>query len=57
MIRLIQYIRSMFCKHELVFEEKHTEDYYARKELKNSGIKVSVTCKKCGYHHNYWKFL
>lgn len=51
---LINYIRSCFCKHDLKFEEEWCE---RKSDLGDRcGDKVSVTCKKCGYHKSYWKY-
>lgn len=60
MIKLFKYIRFLFCKHNLQFDEQ-----YASEELKDDygtlrqkkGTKVSVTCTKCGYHETYFNFL
>lgn len=54
MRNIINYIRSLFCKHEFTFEE----DYYTFKnEYKTrDGMKISQLCKKCGYHKSFWKY-
>jgi hypothetical protein len=51
---LINYFREMFCKHDFVY----AEEFSSRKsEFGNrNGVRVSATCKKCGYHKSYWKF-
>lgn len=52
---IINYLRSLFCKHDFTYEEKHctvTSDLGSSK----AGLKVSRTCKKCGWHKSYWKF-
>jgi len=51
MIRLVDYIRQIFCKHDY-----HVETYYCiDKELGLSGDKVYMRCNKCGYNKNHWK--
>ena len=47
---IIQYIRSMFCKHEFDYYETHKIV-----DLKY-GLRVSRTCTKCGWHKSYWKY-
>lgn len=54
---LINYIRQCFCKHE--FEKEEIEVLPKNISLRNIAlynIKVSMTCKKCGYHYRYYKF-
>lgn len=54
---IILMIRQAFCKHNWEYEE---QDYTARDSytgrLLRSGIRVSCTCKECGWHKSYWKF-
>jgi len=53
---LINYFKECFCNHDFNYEEK----YYVEKSDfcgSREGDKVSVTCKKCGYHKSYWKFF
>lgn len=47
---IIQYIRSMLCKHEF--------DYYETYKIVDfrNGVRVSRTCTKCGWHKSYWKY-
>jgi hypothetical protein len=56
----INYIRQCFCKHEFEYDEKSycntIVDEYGNEILKQPNIRVSVTCKKCGYHKGYFKF-
>lgn len=52
MIRLIIYIRKVFCKHDYVVEQTYVEDSNG-----NRGDKAYLFCKKCGYHSNHWKFI
>ncbi|OGH75940.1 MAG: hypothetical protein A3A89_00370 [Candidatus Magasanikbacteria bacterium RIFCSPLOWO2_01_FULL_33_34] len=54
---LMNYLREVFCKHDWEREEvkatlkdTYTGDY-------KTDIRVSSTCKKCGYHKSYWKYL
>ena len=51
MRRLIEYIRSCFCKHdwELVFDCKYIEN---GEELPYQAVKT-YRCKKCGYEKRY----
>jgi len=51
---LIEYIRSLFCKHDFEYENieaSSSSDFHFRE-----GVKVSRTCRKCGYHKSYWKY-
>lgn len=52
---LIHYIRSCFCKHEFFYDEHRIIEEILW-EQKTIGVKVSATCKKCGYHKSYWKY-
>ena len=52
---IVQYIRSLFCKHEFVFSEKFKEVSIAG-EPEISGTRISMLCKKCGYHKSFWKY-
>lgn len=49
------YLRQCFCKHQFEYAEAKATlnkgDDYSKE-----GIKVSITCKKCGFHKSYWKF-
>jgi len=52
---LINYVRQCFCKHDFKSEElwhSHTSDFGYSRE----GPKISLLCKKCGYHKSFWKF-
>jgi len=51
---LIYYLRSAFCEHTW----ERAEEFCTENEgdSKVSGIKVSATCTKCGWHRKYWKF-
>ena len=52
---IVNFIRQCFCKHEFEYEEvmyKSSNDMGGSRE----GIKVSRTCRKCGWHKAYWKF-
>ena len=61
MRRLIDYIRSCFCKHEWeLLDEVEVYDntnYYGRKvDIYKIGRRWTYRCKKCGYfkvHKNY----
>ena len=56
MIYLAWIFRSMFCKHTFEYEEiDSVVRDYSGNEVK-SGVKVSATCEKCGWHRKYWKF-
>jgi len=53
---LVNYLRSVFCKHDW---EKENGSYQITSDsghVRRSGMKVSATCKKCGWHKSYWKF-
>lgn len=54
---LVSYIRSVFCKHDWEKMESHCStksDFIF--ERRKQGLRVSATCKKCGWHRSYWKF-
>lgn len=51
---LFNYFRQVFCKHDFDFDESFYEersDFGSRR-----GKKISMICKKCGYHRSFWKF-
>lgn len=53
---IINHIRSWFCAHEFTFDET---DYKTRGPfgmILRDDVRVSRTCKKCGWHKSYWKF-
>lgn len=53
---IVNYIRSLFCKH--TFETEDTFTILIGKcgiEVIRQGMKRSIFCSKCGYHYNYWK--
>lgn len=52
---IIWSIRSAFCKHEWEYDEKHSEIFDGYGDVTKQGLKVSATCKKCGWHRVYWK--
>lgn len=55
MIYLAWLFRAMFCKHKFDYHEvQYTERTYGQPNERN-GIKVSATCKNCGWHRSYWK--
>lgn len=61
MRRIIEYIRSCFCKHEFEYDERSyiiwgDGLFEPAGTVNRRGIKVSATCKKCRYHKSYWKF-
>ncbi len=51
---LIWYIRSCFCEHKWDYDEHQV--YLEGTFRDKQGIKVSRTCKICGWHRSYWKF-
>ena len=56
MIWLMNYFRQVFCKHEYTYDETEvtvTTSGYGKKQ----GLKISMLCKKCGYHRNTWKYI
>jgi len=55
MIWLINYFRCMFCKHEFEKSEKAFTVSFDGEVIRDS-IKISLLCKKCGYHKSFWKF-
>lgn len=52
---LVWYLRSLFCKHDWKFDEQRTVVKFLGEVTKNS-VKVSATCKICGWHRAYWKY-
>lgn len=54
---IVWYLRSVFCAHEWRDEERWVDatDQYTR--MRREGVKVSATCRKCGWHRAYWKHL
>lgn len=55
MRNIINWFRSLFCKHEFLFEETYSKYENSMGDSKQ-GLKVSRTCSKCGWHTSYWKF-
>lgn len=52
---LSNYFRQVFYKHDYQYDEEFCEvksDFGGQRR----GIKVSLICKKCGYHKSFWKF-
>lgn len=48
-------IISSICKHSWEYEEVDAEQNNIYGIKTKEGIKVSATCKKCGWHRKYWK--
>ena len=57
---LIDYFRSLFCKHNWKWEEARynewASNYYERYKTRDNELRVSATCLTCGYHKSYWKY-
>lgn len=53
---IINYLRSLWCTHEFEYDEIHYQTFGYNDEIIKQGMKVSRTCKKCGWHKSYWKF-
>lgn len=53
---IINYIRSMFCKHQFNYEETYITLHEYDGSLIRRGYKISRTCTKCGWHKSYWKY-
>ena len=54
---IVEYIKSLFCKHDMTVEEiiiKHSINGWGRE--RKDYPKVGMYCKKCGYHKSFWKF-
>lgn len=54
MIRLINYLRQCFCKHE--FEK--TDGFHTVRcgtRVVRDGKRISLLCMKCGYHRSFWE--
>jgi len=52
MRKLINYIRSCFCRHEWELLNR-AEIYEDAKNTMPKGMKWTYRCKKCGYFHTY----
>lgn len=55
MRELINWFKSLWCKHEFKYEEIFFQKH-GYTEILKQGIKVSRTCNKCGWHKSYWKY-
>ena len=53
---LVNYIRSVLCKHDWEREEAICSKRFFIDSPEQIGVRVSATCKKCGWHKSYWKF-
>lgn len=58
---LIWFIRSWFCKHSFLYNEKNFiyKEWYIDKKNPTYTTHytiVSATCKHCGWHKSYEKF-
>ena len=51
MVRIINYIRSWFCKHEFDYSEgrMYSWRYYS------ATTRAHLACRKCGYVKSWWK--
>jgi RNase P subunit RPR2 len=49
-------IRAWFCKHEWEYEESEFSTYHTDYNFTTSRMRVSATCKHCGWHRKYNKF-
>lgn len=47
---LMWVLTSMFCKHDW-----EREEIFCHANARQ-GLKVSATCKECGWHRSYWKY-
>ena len=56
MRNLINWFRSLSCKHEFTYEETPYTTHDIDNIVLRRGIKVSRTCNKCGWHTSYWKY-
>lgn len=48
----VWWLRAVFCRHEWEYEEFAVPRY----GYGYNSFRVSITCKKCGWHRAYWKF-
>lgn len=55
MREFINWIRSLFCKHDFEYEEEYSKQEYGFGQY-TKGTRVSRICKKCGWHKSYWKY-
>lgn len=53
---LFWWLRSCFCKHDWEYEEIRCSVYRVDQISESDVLRVSMTCKKCGWHRNYNKF-
>jgi hypothetical protein len=53
-MKLMFYLRQVFCKHDFVVEELKTEQTHIKK-LGWVDTRVFMKCDKCGFSHWYWK--
>lgn len=54
MKEIVNYFRELFCRHDYIIDEKPCKE--TNKYGVATGIKVSMICKKCGYHKSFWKY-
>ena len=53
---LIWKIRSWFCQHDFVMDERRYEISNTYGEMIKDSIRVSAICKKCSFNRSFWKF-
>lgn len=51
---IINYFRECFCKHDWLIDEFEA-NASTMFGVEASGTRISMICKKCGYHKGYWK--
>ena len=53
---LVNYLRSLFCKHTFEYEDTHVTIVGKNEsEIVRAGEKRFIFCPKCGYHKCFWK--
>ncbi len=56
---LLWYLRSLTCRHTWTYDEAdwtRRQVYESGLTVNASGITVSATCTKCGWHRTYQKW-
>lgn len=52
---IVNYIRTLFCKHEFQIEDFCLTVIGEKDIVIRQGEKRFIFCPKCGYHANFWK--
>lgn len=52
---LSHYLRQCFCIHDFDRKEANAVESWDDGN-RQSGVRVSLICRKCGYHRAFWKW-